>query len=178
MFRQPYSFAVVLDVSNNVFENQRMIDYVKKQLIEFVATFDEEDLFYLYNPVEIDMLNNRGDRICAIGNYESDGYQLADINFAFKQTYYNLLGQDEDSKRVFCYITDRFKTNVPLKRLFNLNRTLQLSLPVSYLMIGLGNYDKKLFEETCQNHATLINLEHPTQLCQSLLDYFQEEENE
>lgn len=179
MFRKPRSIGVLLDIAPFEFNGKRVVDVVKKQLVEFVRTFDEEDVFYLYNPAEIDVLDNRGEQIHAVGNYDTDGYKIQNLEFALKQSYYVLANQDEDSNRTLCFITNRFskKDVAPLKKVCKVSATLGvLEEPVSILVVAIGNkcnidlLEKLLDDIDCG--ATSITISDLNDLKQDLEEYF------
>ena len=179
MFQNVKSIAMLLDLAALTYKGKRFINIVKSQLIEFVRTFDEEDLFYLYQPTVIDVLSKRGDQIGAIGNFDTDGYKIQDLNYAFKQTYYILAAQDEDSKRVLCYLTNRFSQDEvqPLKKLFNIPRTLSFEDPCEFLVIALGDKcDIPLLQGVCDGHAKILEVEDPYTLNDKLQEFFPEDE--
>lgn len=179
MSSRPKSIAVLLDVSTARFADKRMIDIVKKQLIEFVRSLDAEDLFYLYVPESIEMTDVRGEQVASIGNYDTNGYSLQNLNFAVKQTYYILAAQDDDSLRSFIIITDRYDSashDVHLKKLALLNGNFEiLSEPCDLVCIGIGkNYSIDDLREVCKDRMTVLELESPTQLNAKLRSYFEE----
>jgi len=181
MFQKSKSIAVLLDVAPYDFNGKRSVDVVKKQLVKFVQmALDEEDLFYLYSPAEVEMLDHQGDQIGSIGNYDTDGYKIQDLSLAFKQTYYIAAAQDEDSRRAVCYITNRFskKDSFSLKKLFSLSRTLNdLEEPCEILVVAIGDkVDKALLTTMCEEQASLMWLSDPNDLNKELQSYFESEE--
>lgn len=185
MFRKSRSIGVLLDVAPFEVNGKRAVDLVKKQLVEFVRTFDEEDVFYLYNPAEVDVLDNRGEQIHAIGNYDTDGYKLQDLQLALKQTYYVLANQDEDSNRTLCYITNRFgkKDSSALKKVCRIGQTLGLlEEPVDILVVALGDRcDEDLIMETLEHedcHAVFMTVPNVDFLKQDIEEYFDELDEE
>lgn len=176
MFQKSKSIAVLLDIAPFLFKGKRSVDIVKKQLIQFVKKLDEEDLFYLYNPGDLYPLDNLGDRVGVIGNYDTDGYSMSDLTTGIKQTYYILAQQDEDSQRTICYITNRFsnKETISLKKLLNLSRTLgDLIEPCNILIFAIGeNCDKELLTDICKEKANIVFCSDPNDLNQNLQLYF------
>jgi len=173
------SIAIVLDISVRPSpKGKRVLDLVKKDLIEFVRTFDCEDLFYLYHPEVTEVLDNRGDQISAIGNYDTDGYSLQDMLYAFKQTYYVLSALDEGAKRTFCYITDRFNKSsvVHLKKLFNIPKTMGvLATPCEFLVIAVGDQqDLPALQEVCKDRAELVCISDGDNLLKALTNHYEE----
>ena len=59
-------------------QGKRIIDVVKKSLVEVIRKGFEDDVdsLYLYHPDLIDCLYNHGEQTSAIGNYESDGWRF------------------------------------------------------------------------------------------------------
>lgn len=168
---------MVLDLSIRQSKSgKRVVDLAKKDLIRFIQTFDVEDTFYLYHPHVIDILTHRGDQISTIGNYDTDGYRLEDMSFALKQTYYILAAQDNETERVFCYVTDRFekKDQVHLKKLFNLPRTLGAwESSFKFLVVSVGHdHDYDSLQECCQGKAECVLVEDASQICDALTHYF------
>lgn len=179
MFRKSRSIAVLLDVAPFAFNGKRSVDIVKKQLIQFVRRFDEEDLFYLYNPGDSSPLDNLGDRVGVIGNYDTDGYKIQDLTSAMKQTYYILAAQDEDSHRTICYITNRFsdKEVSSLKKMLNLDRSLgHFDEPCNILILGIGIQpnNKETLIGLCKDKADVVFISDPNDLNQELQSYFDE----
>lgn len=180
MYQDAKSVAVMLNVTGASYQSCRLIDIVKDQLIQFIRNqLDEADVFYLYNPVQVDVMANRGDQICVVGNYETDGYKSKELSFALKQTYYVLAGQDEDTRRVLFYITNNFieKDSIHLKKLFNIDRTLgDLEEPCEIVVVSLKskNVDFSKLEEVCKDQASLLMVEDPLELHKVLGNFLED----
>jgi len=170
---------MILDVSvRQTKTGKRLVDTIKKELVSFVRTFNDGEEFYLYHPDVIDILPDRGEQIGVIANYETDGYHLADMSFAFKQTFYILASSDSEIKTL-CYLTDRFsKTDlVHLKKLFNLNKTLDIvQTPCNFLVVEIGHdQDYQLLRSACKDKTEYLEVSEPQFLSQNLQTYFNKE---
>jgi len=99
--------GIVLDCSlRHEADGKRLVDNVKKSLIEFVKTLENGlDSFYLYHPELYELTDHRGEQVCSIGNYQTDG-RLFNVETALKQTL-AVLCLEEDADKYLFLITDR-----------------------------------------------------------------------
>jgi hypothetical protein len=95
----------VLDISNRHTDSgKRLIDLVKKQIISFIKTLDDEDVIYLFHPDVLEVVEGQGQATAVIANHETDGYKF-DLSFALKQTLYVLANQK--GERHLFFLSDR-----------------------------------------------------------------------
>lgn len=164
--------GVVFDISLRHSGSHRVIDQVKKSLIQFVSTFDEEDGFYLFHPELSEPFYNRGEHICMIANYETDGFKF-DLGYALKQTLYVVGAQDPDMKKSLCLITDRLtaKDTFQINHLATLNEKDDLGCQIIVIGIG-GKYNKENLFESCQGKVFCIHTDDPLQVNSILVNWF------
>lgn len=162
--------GVVLDISLRHYEGRRILDSVKECLVNFTKeTLQAEDIFYLYHPEIIETVEDVGNIVSAIGNYETDGW-LVDLRHALEQTSYVMSAEDEDYERIFLYITDRVQKNNDLKRILSFEKRDQTGC--DFLFIGIGNqYNREVLsvlddESEC---VTYSHLDDPQDLYSILM---------
>lgn len=137
MFENPKVLGIVLDISLRHIKENRLLDIVKKQLIDFVQVYDNgENLLYLYNPNLVEALTNRGMFISAIGNYETDGVQF-NLTDPLKQTLFIIASHQGDKKLVL--ITDRIQSNnfYSLSKIEMINKNQNFD--IDFEIIGIGD---------------------------------------
>lgn len=176
LFRQPNTVSLLLDLSLQRFGNKRLLDIVKKSLIEFVRNFGDDDVFYLYLPDAVDTQLNRGQRVAAIANYETDGLRF-DLISALKQTLYIAAAGDPDGQRTMVMLTDRLNEAgiTALSRVVMINERDSFDLNV--VVIGIGsNYDQKALGVLQFPGVKVFHTDEPSQI-HKLLSYLIPEED-
>jgi len=114
------SLGIVFDLSARLEkEGRRIVDIVKKNMIDIVrkCLIDGEDSMYLYNPDLIDAYFKHGEQVCALGNYNTDGYSF-DLSMALRQTLYVLMSEDDDFQKHLLFVTDRLANESALEKAF------------------------------------------------------------
>lgn len=110
---------------------------MKKGLVSLVRDeLEEEDLFYLYHPEIVELMEQSGEQVAAIANYESDGYRFQ-LDYALKQTLY-VLETEEDADKKLLLITDRFtsKQKSAVESVAAINRRDDIGCDVWAVAIG------------------------------------------
>lgn len=138
---------------------KRIIDIVKKQMIDIVRELlvDGEDTFYLYHPQIYESVISHAESVCAIGNYNSDGWQF-NVNYALRQTLYVMLSEDITFNKYIIIVTDRlFDQNIMEKAIFLNNKE---NINCHFFLIGIGDFfQKNLFEKVSNlKNVTLLHL--------------------
>lgn len=161
--------GLALDISLvHIPEGNRVLDVVKKQLIDFTReTMEGEDIFYLYHPELIDPVYDIGKIVSAIGNYETDGW-LFDLRYALKLTYYVVAAQDDDAQKMVMFITNRAKDEIATKKLLMLEDRDQSGC--QFVFVGIGNsYDRSVLD-IVHDQVTYFHLDQPSDLSDTLLE--------
>lgn len=115
------AIGVVLDLTlRHTKDDIRVVDIVKKCLIDFVRKFEGDDIFYLYNEMEIDFKYRHGERTHAVASYVTDGFEF-DLYSAMKQTLYLLQAEDPDFDKVMYVINDRVRNASIFDKIVALN---------------------------------------------------------
>lgn len=132
--------GIVLDVSlNHTPGGRRILDVVKNQLREFIRNnlINGGDVFYLYHPQLVETLRSRGDQVCAVANYETNGNKM-DVEFALKQTLYVLAAEDEDLDKTVILISDRIGPEYSryLKKFHRLNEVDEIECELFVIRVG------------------------------------------
>lgn len=159
--------GIILDISIRHDSNgNRLIDEVKKSLIDLVMGYmeDDIDLMYLYHPDVVDVADKHGLQCCHINSYDSDGY-LFNLTFALKQTLYTLAMQDISwsTRKYIFLITDRLNESYSLATISKLNQKDLVDAKI--VVVGIGNmYDKTMIPDDVIH----IHLNHPSELCDKL----------
>lgn len=114
------------------------MDHVKKELVNFVRDgLEEDDLFYLYEPSAIELVELVGERVSLVANYEADGWKF-NLNYALKQTLYVLESADWDYRKILIFVSDRFQEADKLALMNAANLNEKESLGCDILAIGIG----------------------------------------
>ena len=161
--------GLVLDVSLRHQDDERILDAVKTGLVQFAKeTLQSEDIFYLYHAEIIDTVEDLGEIVSTIGNYETDGWNI-DLRHALEQTFYVMSAEDEDYERIFLYITDRVQKNSDLKRTLTFEKRDQTGC--NFLFFGIGNHYNKaaLSEMRANDCVTYVHLNSPQELYSNLM---------
>lgn len=158
--------GLTLDLSlAHTSEGSRIIDVVKRQLIQFVkTTMEGEDLFYLYHPELVDPVFDIGQIVSVIGNYETDGW-VFDLRYALKLTYYVVDAQDDDAEKMILYVTDRIQDGVAIDKLMTTMEREDSECNLFFVGIG-SRYNKDLLDI---DGVKYIHLNDPAKLGDVLL---------
>jgi len=100
-------------------------------------------------------VTSRGDQICAVGNYETDGW-LFNLNNAFRRTIYVIMGQELTYKKYLFYFTDRILTTKHIDLALQIDKGNMVD--VHFILIGIGNYYDKSCLKKFENHANVTVL--------------------
>lgn len=174
LFRNPRAIGITLDLSlRSDKDGKRFIDTVKKGLVGFVRTMEDDDLFYIYQPNSVELFDNRGAQIAAVGNCELDGSKI-DLNYALKQTLYVIAAEPAGSDRFVVLITDRFseRDKPALKKILMLNQ--KDGYECHCLVIGVGScYSSKVLKEVCEEspQANYLHLTNTASLSSTLTEW-------
>ncbi len=163
--------GVLLDLSlRHDEQGERLVDGVKKALLDMVMkTFEDDlDILYLYHPEVVDPTWKRGEQTFHIGSYDTDGWRF-NLNLAIQQTLYAVGAQDHESRRYLMLITDRIEDARPLELAVHLNKKDMLD--IHFILVGLGrSYQKAVFESLpADAPVTRIHIDHPSELVPELL---------
>jgi glycosyltransferase involved in cell wall biosynthesis len=135
--------GIVLDLSHRLGpDGQRIVDSVRDALLAVVPRWldDALDVMYLYHPDIIESVAMHGDQVCAIDNYETDGWEF-NVQTALKQTLYVLGGEDVDFDKYVILVTDRLQSERSLVKLISLSKKDMIDARV--IVIGVGEKYKK-----------------------------------
>ncbi|MHA2428249.1 MAG: hypothetical protein ACXADB_09525 [Candidatus Hermodarchaeia archaeon] len=157
--------GVVLDLSLRHIGGHRIIDTVKKQLVDFVRQYlGGEDLLYLYHPFVFEPAETIGPIVSSIGNYETDGW-VFDLNAALIQTYYILAAEDIDFDKTYLLITDRIQDSAAIDKLFRLEDRDETES--RFILVGIGNqYERQVLMDRSANY---LHFDDPSTLSKMLL---------
>lgn len=157
--------GVVIDVSlRHDDKGKRILDSVKKSLIELVLNYLEDDVdqLYLFHPDLVESLSNHGDQLSAISNYETDGWDT-DLVYATKKTLYVLANHGLHCKKYLFYITDKLKSNFHLEKLLHLNNKDLIDAHI--ILVGISNfYDQQLCQSLSDERFEYFHIDHPSEL--------------
>jgi hypothetical protein len=142
------SVGLIFDVSIRHFEKKgRIIDFLKKLMVNVVVNLfvDQEDSFYLYDPEIYEATEFNGNKVALIGNYNTDG-RLINLNYAFKQTLYILMGEPINFRKYLIFITDRIEESKFIEKALKTNKSEDIN---SYFyLIGVGeNYNNEVLNK-------------------------------
>lgn len=144
---------------------RRIIDVLKKKMIEIIRNFleDGEDYFYLYNPDIVEPHLLHGDQVCAIGNYNTDGWKM-NLNIALRQTLYVLMSQDLTHRKYLILVTDRINQHKCIEKAFDID--YKEMIDCNFIFIGVGsNYDKNCFKKFASlSNVTYFHIDEPEEL--------------
>lgn len=162
------SVGLILDLSLRLSQDKRrIIDGVKTAMVEVLRSNFEHDVdsFYLYHPEIVEAVTQLGEQVCAVGNYETDGWRF-DLDYAFKQTLYVLEAVGEHDRKYLIYITDRFQNSVPVEKAFFINRKDRIDC--HFVMIGVGAlYNMNVLNELSEKYnGSFYHIDHPSELKQ------------
>lgn len=160
------SVGLIFDVSVRHCKNgKRIIDVVKKQIIEVIRKYfdDGEDDLYLYHPEIVESVALHGEQVCSVGNYDTDGWKF-NMSWAFRQTLYVLMSEDLTHRKYLFFITDRFDEPHNIEKAFQINEKEMIDC--NFVFIGIGkNYNKKYFEEISKkSNVKFYHLQEPENL--------------
>lgn len=157
LFRQPRVLGVILDVSLQHRNEQRLIDQVKDDLIKHIRSFDEDDMFYLYHEEVVKVAEKRGEQVHAVANYKTDGY-LFDLNYAMKQTLYVVAAEDEELEKAIVLVTDRMSSQAEqaIKKVCMLNERDYLNCKI--LVCNIGDNFEATFDYNLINDENLFQI--------------------
>lgn len=160
--------GIILDLSlrHDSYGN-RLIDEVKKSLVQLINDFFENDvdLLYLYHPKAVDVADKHGLQCCQINSYNTDGH-LFNLTFALKQTLYNIAVQDAgwSTRKYIILITDRLKDSNCLGVISRLNHKDMIDAKI--VVVGIGDmYDKG----SIPDDVIYVHLDHPSEFCSKLI---------
>ena len=161
--------GIIFDFSVRHARNgRRIIDIVKKRMIELVRNLliDGEDSMYLYHPDTSESLISHGDQVCALGNYDTDGWKT-NLNFAFRQTLYVLLAEDQTLPKYLIFITDRLQDSKAIEKAIQIDK--KESINCCFILIGIGNnYNKNVLNNLKSDRVNYIHLDDPADLVPDL----------
>lgn len=132
---------MTLDVTLEHYQNRRMLDYIKDQVIHYIREeFFADDMFYLYHPHVTEMLLNRGEQVGAVSNFDTDGWKF-DLEYALKQTLYVIGAEDIDSPKLLCVISNRQheKDNWLYKKILKLNEKDGYECNILHIALGISD---------------------------------------
>lgn len=137
LFDPPKMVGLIFDISLRHYEGHRIVDLAKRGVLQVVKTFEEDDGLYLFHPDCTDPAMNRGEQVCAVGNYDTDGYKF-DLMYALKLTLY-VVGAQDAGKKYVCLVTDRISADGvnTLARVETLNKKDDMGCEL--LVVGVGN---------------------------------------
>lgn len=150
--------GLLFDISIRHEKNgKRIIDNLKKVFVSIIQNYIEDnfDEFYLYHPELVDSVTSRGDQICAVGNYQTDGW-LFNLNNAFRRTIYVLMAQELTYKKYLFYFTDRILTTKNIELALRIDKSNMVD--VHFILIGIGNYYDKACLKNFENNANVTAL--------------------
>lgn len=162
--------GLVFDISIRHEKNGRIIDNLKKVFVKIIKNYIENDFdsFYLYHKDLIDSITLRGDQISAVGNYETDGWKF-NLNNAFRQTMYVLMGEELTFKKYFFYFTDRILSTEHIEKALKINDNHMVD--VHFIFIGIGNYyDLKCLKKFEKNiNVTVLHFDDTSEIIEKEL---------
>lgn len=169
------ALSIVLDVSSKNYKGKKSIDIVKKQIIDYLRSIDDENLIYIYDEKNESMTNNKGEQVGMIANYEPS--ERINLFKGLKKSYDLLSKQDQNLNRILLYITNRFtdKDKVALKKAlrFNLSKSFYEET-CQLLVIGLDNCGFDSLLSVCDNKVDLMLIHEIDAIRQNLEEYFKE----
>lgn len=130
-----------MDVTLEHYQNRRMLDYIKEQVIHYIREeFFADDMFYLYHPQIIEMLLSRGEQVGAVSNYDTDGWKF-DLEYALKQTLYIIGAEDADSPKLLCVVSNRQheREDWLYKKILKLNEKDSYDCKVLHIALGVAD---------------------------------------
>lgn len=151
--------GVLLDVSlQHAPDGKRVLDHVKLAIADYLReTFDHDDIFYLYHPELTECLTTVGDQAAAIHNYETDGYRIKLLQYAFLQTLYVVAA--EEGKKILLYVTDRTSDTTAIEGALEMKLNSIEDQACQFVVVGIGDgYNKEKYESL---PVTLIHLDDP-----------------
>lgn len=164
--------GILLDLSlRHDKTGRRVIDSTKKALLKVIreTMSDGVDYLYLYHPQLIEAVEWNGDQVCALANYETDGWPFNTAS-ALKQTLYVVASQDMTFRRYLIYITDRLQTAAPLEKAIHLNKKDYLE--VQLVVVGIGDqHAKSAIEKVVgadASSAVYIHIDDPSEITSCL----------
>jgi hypothetical protein len=170
LFVPPKVVGLVLDLSPRQYQNKKLIDLVKKQLIEFVGLMTEEDAFYLFRPDAIEPAEGKGKQTAVLANYETDGYSF-DLIYALKQTLFVTAAYP--GNRTMVLISDRLNGSIADRAIMKVSM-LNEKDDMECRLIIVSLCDKWEFGERFKS----IELDGPEELASVLTDKILKEPNE
>ena len=152
------TICVILDLSLSCLKDgRRLIDIAKSGLIEFVRDnlVRGRDEFYLYHPEVIELLDETGDQVAAVANFETDGTRL-NLSEALKVCLYVASFGSEASIRHVLLVSDRLCENdeIAMSKFHRLSRTD--GLDVSLAVVDLSPASNDVVEEGSHRVKKLI----------------------
>lgn len=152
--------GLIFDVSiRHDINGKRIIDILKKQTIDIIRELliDGEDYFYLYHPEIQESVLSHAESVCAIGNYNTDGWEF-NVNYALRHTLYVLMSDDMTFKKYLILITDRLCDKNAIEKAIFLDK--KENIDCHFFVVGIGEFfQKNLFEKTIDlKNVTLIHL--------------------
>ena len=121
MLQKQRAIGVILDLTlRHTKDDIRVVDVIKKCLINFVRGFDDDDILYLYDEMKITSEHKRGRQVHAVASYTTDGFEF-DLYYALKQTLYVLQAEDQDFDKVIYIINDRVRNPSYFNKIVALN---------------------------------------------------------
>lgn len=158
LFGPPKIIGLVLNLSLRNVNGRRFADTVKKELVDFSTTLEDEDQLYLstkdtpqYRKEDIVELN--GKRVATIGNWQPQ--EIAPkLNIELQKALHAVTKHgDIDGEWYLCFITDRYRQNDNSHLSHVLEKNNQIWGEAKMLVITLGeHYDFKEFKEVCGRH--------------------------
>ena len=114
--------GIIIDFSldhSSLYKDTRLIDLVKKDVIQFIRKIDSDNECYFYNESNFEIhFNDRGAQVAQIANYDP---VYIDIEKAIKQTLFILENQDDSFDKKILYLTNRLNNN-NIKRIYRIEQ--------------------------------------------------------
>lgn len=149
----PKSIGIIFDISLNHYNGSRIIDLIKKDLIDFAVKLGLNSGIYVSHPDWHDVPRNQGESVFYISSYkEPISFNLGN---ALEQAS-DLINVQEGDKYIF-FITDRYsnKINNQVKKTLDFYECSDCR----FIFIGIGdNYDKESFFNYHMDTPSIINI--------------------
>ncbi len=166
----PITIGIVFDFSLRHFRGKRLIDLVKKEIIQVMRGFADDDFGYFYQNDKIEC-EPRSKFIAAISAYEP--YNI-DLELAMKQTMYIVAGDDSDNDRFIIYLSDRYSKSgeFALRKIIQLNNKDNLGCGLVFCGVG-DQYDKNSIQSLEDDKVKFFDFETPDFMGTRLLEFFE-----
>jgi hypothetical protein len=160
--------SVIFDLSLQHESGKRIIDILKKDLVEIVVEKDEELLFFVASK------NNNFPKGCGESIQQIDSYiEPPDFNLShtFRRSISNITNTVEDVDKVLLLITNRFdeKYKGHYKSLFDMKKYKKAEYDVCFVEI---HENSKILEAIClSNSGNYKSLKSATDLKKTLVEF-------